>query len=240
MINEKQLNRILIILCILAIGIVLWILYLYNLIEHKQFYDKDFDLSYKLSGYDQNGNGTDDFLDIWMGAEKEARREPTYASVYYEGGYPPDTQGVCTDLIWRSFRDAGYDLKKMMDTDIAQCPECYPRIHGKSDPNIDFRRVPNIHVFLDRYALSLTCDLTKIDEWQAGDIVVFADSHIGILSNIRNAKGIPFLLHNGGLPKLKEDCLTRENYLKGISGHYRFQYSEKIKALIETAERSEP
>lgn len=237
--KTKQLNMVLMILCILALGIVLWVLYLYNLIEHTQFSDSDFHISYQLSGHDENHNGIDDLLDLWIGAEKEAQLAPTYASVYYEGGYPPETQGVCTDLIWRAFRDAGYDLKAMIDTDIAKCPECYPRIQGRSDPNIDFRRVPNIHVFLERYAASLTLDLSEIEEWQAGDIVIFADRHIGILSNVRNRKGIPFLLHNGGLPKLKEDCLEREHFLKGISGHYRFQYQEQIQGLIQTAkERS--
>lgn len=238
--KAKQLNVILVILCISAISIVLWILYLYNLIAHKQYHDADFNVSFTLSNHDENHNGIDDFLDLWLGAEKEAQRKPTYASVYYEGGYPPETQGVCTDLVWRAFRDAGYDLKAMIDADIEACPSCYPRIHNQSDPNIDFRRVPNIHVFLERYALSLTCDLSEIDEWQAGDIVVFADSHIGILSDIRNRNGVPFLLHNGGLPKLKEDCLARELYLKGISGHYRFQYTQEIEKLIQSAERSLP
>lgn len=236
--KTRWLNRILIILCISAIAIVIWILYLYNLIEHRQYADRDFAVTYTLSGHDENDNGIDDFIDLWQGAEAEAQRKPVYLSAYYEGGYPPDTQGVCTDLIWRAFRDAGYDFKAMIDADIAACPQCYPRINDKSDPNIDFRRVGNIHVFLKRYAVSLTCDLSKTAQWQAGDIVVFADSHIGILSDVRNHEGIPFLLHNGGLPKTKEDCLKREQYLKGISGHYRFQYTETIEQLIKTAERS--
>ncbi len=237
--NAKRLNLILGIMCILALSIVLWIVYLYNLIEHRQYSDADFDIEYVISGHDENDNGIDDTLDLWLGAEKEAQRMPTYKSVYYEGGYPPAVQGVCTDLIWRAFRDAGYDLKAMIDADIQACPACYPRI-AKADPNIDFRRVPNIHVFLKRYAQSLTCDLSKIEEWQAGDIVVFGSSHIGILSDVRNKNGVPFLLHNGGLPKLKEDCLAREQFLKGISGHYRFQYSSEIEKLIQTAERSLP
>lgn len=233
----KRLNQILISLCISAIAVVIWILYLYNLIEHTQYTSQDFHLTYTLSGHDENHNGVDDFIDLWQGAEAEVTRNPTYLSAYYEGGYPPTTQGVCTDLIWRAFADAGYDLKAMIDADIAACPACYPRIHHQSDPNIDFRRVPNIHVFLQRYAQSLSCDLSDIADWQAGDIVVFSDRHIGMLSDVRNREGIPFLLHNGGLPKMKEDCLKREQFLKGISGHYRFQYTETIEKLIQTAGR---
>ena len=234
--RSKRLNKLLICLCITATAIVLWILYLYNVIPHRQFSDQSFNVAYTLSSHDQNKNGIDDFIDLWLGAEREAQRAPFYVSAYYEGGYPPSTQGVCSDLIWRAFRDAGYDFKAMIDTDIAACPNCYPRIHGQSDPNIDFRRVANIRVFLERYGEVLTCDLSKIDEWQAGDIVVFADSHIGIFSDVRYHEGIPFLLHNGGLPKTKEDCLRREQLLKGISGHYRFQYTEKIEKLLSQRE----
>ena len=31
---------------------------------------------------------------------------------------PPDTEGVCTDVIWRAFKNAGYSLKDMVDEDI--------------------------------------------------------------------------------------------------------------------------
>ena len=218
--RSKRLNKLLICLCIAATAIVLWILYLYNVIPHRQFSDQSFNVAYTLSSHDQNKNGIDDFIDLWLGAEREAQRAPFYVSAYYEGGYPPSTQGVCSDLIWRAFRDAGYDFKAMIDTDIAACSNCYPRIHGQSDPNIDFRRVANIRVFVERYGEVLTCDL----------------SNIGILSDVRNHEGIPFLLHNGGLPKTKEDCLKREQLLKGISGHYRFQYTEKIEKLLSQRE----
>ena len=40
----------------------------------------------------------------------------------------------------RPFRRPGYDLKALVDADIAACPEAYPHI-TTPDPNIDFRRV---------------------------------------------------------------------------------------------------
>ena len=49
----------------------------------------------------------------------EVDRSPVYKSAYYVGGYPPATEGVCTDVVWRAFKEAGYDLKKMIDADIA-------------------------------------------------------------------------------------------------------------------------
>ena len=63
------------------------------------------------------------------------------------------------------------------------------------DKNIDFRRVQNLKVYLDNNAIVLTNDINKIKEWQGGDIVVFKN-HIGIVSDKRNKKGIPFLIHH--------------------------------------------
>lgn len=202
--------------------IVVYVLYIYNILPHPRFTAEDFHIDTLHSTHDEDGDGIDDFTDIFLGARAEIERDPTYHSAYYINGYPPSWEGVCTDVIWRALQDAGYDLKALIDADIEENIDAYPRVQGNPDPNIDFRRVPNVHVFLSRHTQSLTLDLTDIQQWQPGDIVVFSDSHIGILSNIRNYKGIPFLLHNGDLPVQEEDALERENFLKGIRGHYRF------------------
>lgn len=225
--KKSTLNKLLIACLTITVLIVVWILYLYNLIPHARYSDEHFGISFQASGNDANKNGVDDFLDILQGAKEEVKRSPTYHSAYYAGGYPPSVEGVCTDVIWRSLKVAGYDLKTMVDQDIASCVECYPRVAGEPDPNIDFRRVPNLAVFFERHTMSLTTDFSRIEEWQAGDIVIFSDSHIGIISDIRNAKGVPFLIHNAGLPRMEEDCLWREDFLKGISGHYRFVIDEE-------------
>ena len=56
-----------------------------------------------------------------------------------------------------------------------------------------------------------------------GDIVIFNEnSHIGIVSDKRNANGQPLIIHNGGQPNREED------YLPGaqkIAAHYRFDAS---------------
>lgn len=220
--KKSILNRILMLLGMIVIAIIVWVFYLYNLIPHRSYTDADFSITLQESGADANQNGIDDVYDILAGAKAEAQRHPTYHSAYYSGGYPPSEEGVCTDVIWRALQHAGYDLKTMVDEDIAQCLDCYPRVNGTPDPNIDFRRVPNLLVFFQRHAQSLTTDLAHIEEWQAGDIVVFSDTHIAIISDLRNHRGIPFLIHNGGLPKMEEDGLWREAMLKGISGHFRY------------------
>lgn len=158
-----------------------------------------------------------------LGAREEVGRRPLYRSAYYAGGYPPASEGVCTDLVWRAFTYAGYDLKKAMDADIRKNRKAYPRA-AKPDPNIDFRRVPNQTAFFRRHAETLT---TKIDppnlaSWQPGDIVVFTGpDHIAILSDKRNADGFPLLLHNQG-PFATEGDAFMIWYRLGIVAHFRF------------------
>ena len=55
-----------------------------------------------------------------FGARKDAEIHPRYNGAYYDGGYPPDDIGVCTDVIWRAFKNAGYNLKDMVDNDISK------------------------------------------------------------------------------------------------------------------------
>lgn len=57
-----------------------------------------------------------------------------------------------------------------------------------------------------------------------GDIVAFGSNHIGIISNYRNKKGIPYLIHNAGQRKFEEDALEQWNKKRGITGHYRWLY----------------
>lgn len=176
---------------------------------------------------DKDNDGKYDLDDIVEGARLEAERKPVYRSAYYKGGYPPDTEGVCTDVVWRAFKNAGYNLKEMVDKDIKNNTRLYPRVNGKPDPNIDFRRVPNLNVFFKRHAQSLTLELKPYDsenlkQWQGGDIVVFGNpsEHIGIISDKRRSDGIPYLIHNSGPYAREADDLLW--WYPKIIGHYRF------------------
>lgn len=73
-------------------------------------------------------------------------------------------------------------------------------------------------MFFERYAVTLTLDTSQIDEWQPGDIVTYGTKHIAIVSDRRNKKGIPYIIHNSGQPVREENALTRQS----VSGHYRF------------------
>ncbi len=199
-----------------------------GIIKEKTYTNADFGIDTVRSSIDFNQNGIDDYTDIVNGAILEGKKRPKYHSAYYEGGYPPTGEGVCTDLVWRALKHAGYDLKSLVDEDIQNHKEEYTKI-DVIDSNIDFRRVYNLHVFLERNTESLTTDSSQIGEFQPGDILVFAnDKHIGIVSNKRNKKGVPYLLHHTGSPINRFNNLE-ENILGSykIIGHYRFQLKNK-------------
>ena len=218
--KKKKIIWILAVFFIAILGLGLYLLWIGN---QKTYTAEDFGIETIHSQNDADQDGIDDYTDILYGAKAEAKRKPTYQSAYYSGGYPPETEGVCTDVIWRAFRDAGYSLKDLVDQDIQENLEAYPRVEGKPDPNIDFRRVPNLKVYFERNAQSLTTDLTQIEQWQPGDIVTFGTTHIGIVSDLRNQKGVPYLIHNAGQPKREEDVLEVWNHFNPISGHFRIE-----------------
>lgn len=179
---------------------------------------------------DRNGNGIKDQLDIVAAARKEVENRTTYRSAYYGGGYPPEDEGVCTDVIWRGLMGAGIVLKDLMDADIAANVAAYPRTEGNPDPNIDFRRVPNQFAFLERHAESLTTelvpgDLENLAEWQPGDIVIFLEGtdHAGIISDRRAKDGTPYMIHN--TPPFAAE-IKLSSYSQEIAGHYRWKMPE--------------
>ncbi len=207
-------------LAVLLIGGV-WAAWYWGLIPRKSYTAADFGIDTLVSSVDFNQNGIDDYADLLAGAKKDAKNHPRYDGAYCAAGYPDEDVGVCTDLVWRAFREAGYSLRDMVDVDIAARPEAYPHIQ-KADTNIDFRRVTNLRVFFSRYGQTLTTDISAIGEWQPGDIVVFGNNkHIGIVSDKRNKNGQPYILHNGGQPVREEDYLPRAE----VAAHYRFDAS---------------
>lgn len=212
----------LILVLIGAIAVGVYYAWLFNLIPWGTYTAEDFDIEIIKSPVDFNENGKNDYEDFLKGAKKDAANHPKYDSAYYGGGYPPDNIGVCTDVIWRAFKEAGYSLRDMVDKDINEFPEEYPHI-SIMDANIDFRRVNNLWIFFGRYGTELSADISKLEEWQPGDIVIFNDgAHIGMVSDKRNKKGQPLIIHNGGQPRREEDYLKRGK----VAAHYRFDASK--------------
>ena len=183
----------------------------------KKYPGKHFGIDPYDSSVDKDADGVDDQTDILKNVREYIATKPKYKSVYYAGGYPTDQYGVCTDVVAEGLLGAGYDLQLLVDADIAVRPEAYDI--DKADSNIDFRRVRNLLVYFKEHAISLTLDPEQIEEWQGGDIVVFKN-HIGIVSDRRNRKGIPYIIHHANPLQVKyeEDVFS---YRDDVLGHFR-------------------
>ncbi len=119
----------------------------------------------------------------------------------YPGGDVNPNEGVCTDLVVRACRKAGYDLQKMLHEDIIKDKKYY----GVNEPDkyIDHRRVWLLLRYFKKHYKSLTKNVTdSLAGWQAGDIVMFDIGsknhlHIGIVSDKVDADSKrPFVIHN--------------------------------------------
>ncbi len=175
------------------------------------------DIEQTHSARDADGDGIDDQTDILQGALAYVDTHPKYDSRYYAGGYPDDGYGVCTDVVAFALRDAGYDLRELVQQDIVAHPADYDV--AAPDPNIDFRRVWNLLAYFGHTATELTSDVSRVEEWQGGDIVVF-DEHIGVVSDRRNANGVPYVIHHIGpwQRAYEEDILQKH---ADIVAHFR-------------------
>lgn len=204
------------IIFIVIVALILPIL-IFNLFPKKEYSNKDFDIETYKSQTDFDGDGIDDQTDILENVRKYITTKPKYKSKYYATGYPNDEYGVCTDVVAQGLLGAGYDLMKLVNADINKNKDFY--LIQKIDKNIDFRRVVNLKKYFDNTAISLTTDITKISEWQGGDIVVFK-KHIGIVSDKRNKKGISLVIHHANpfQQNYEEDILQGRD---DIIGHYR-------------------
>ena len=206
-----------ILVTIIIFLLLILILYIFNYIPHKKYTNKDFNIKTYISSIDKDNDGIDDETDILNNARDYIATKPKYKSKYYSTGYPNDNYGVCTDVVAYSLKNAGYDLMELVNNDINDNKDNY---NIKTiDKNIDFRRVVNLKVYFDNHAISLTTDISKIGEWQGGDIVIFK-KHIGIISDKRNKNGVPFIIHHANpfQRSYEEDILENRT---DIIGHYR-------------------
>lgn len=206
----------------LAISItcfIITILYKFNFSEKEKYSDSDFNIETYISSIDKDEDGIDDQTDILKSVREYLETKPKYKSKYYNKGYPDDEYGVCTDVVAFGLKGAGYDLMELVNADVLANRDKYDI--DVVDKNIDFRRVENLNIYLKNNAISLTLDLSKIEEWQGGDIVVFKN-HIGIVSDNRNKKGIPYLIHHASPLQINYEEDILERYSKDyIVGHYR-------------------
>ncbi|WP_315118556.1 DUF1287 domain-containing protein [uncultured Clostridium sp.] len=230
--RSKKKVFILILMFLLTIGFLLLKSVDYDvqelIIKIEQMAGKRVIVPEEYSKVDRNNNGIPDSLDIVKGAREEVKNKTKYVDAYYNGGYPPDSEGVCTDVIWRAFKSIDLNLKELIDEDIKKNTKIYWRVQGTPEPNIDFRRVPNQDVFFKNNAESLINeiipgDVENLKQWQPGDIIIMYKpyEHVVIVSDKRDRNGVPYIIHNY-YPYARE---TLYNYKKlKVDGHYRWKY----------------
>ena len=213
----KKKTLIILTLAIIIAIFISYILYIYNYIPHKKYSNKDFNIKTYTSRIDKDNDGVDDQTDILNNVKDYIKKQLKYKSKYYDTGYPNDEYGVCTDVVAFGLKGAGYDLMELVNEDIKNNKDLYNI--DTIDKNIDFRRVKNLKIYFGRNTISLTTNPKKIEEWQAGDIVIFK-KHIGIVSDKRNKRGVPFIIHHANPYQryYEEDILE---YRNDIVGHYR-------------------
>jgi len=163
------------------------------------------------AAHDKDGDGIPDALDVLIGAKKEVLNAESYTAeaedyigMKYPGGDVPRTIGVCTDVIVRAVRNAGWDLQKELHEDIKKAKAAYPMVKGLGDASIDQRRVGTLLPYFKRHweQHSAKLDDPK-DPWRPGD-VIFMDTfpsrpgpdHIGIVSDRLDDLGLPLIVNN--------------------------------------------
>ena len=155
---------------LIIISLLIYLLYYFNIIPHSKYTNADFNIENYISKTDKDNDNVDDQTDILLNVKEYLKTKPQYKSKYYSTGYPDDNYGVCTDVVAFGLLNAGYDLRELVNNDIKLHRDNYNI--SSVDKNIDFRRVNNLKVYFKNNAISLTTDITKIEEWQGGDIVI--------------------------------------------------------------------
>ncbi len=149
----------------------------------------------------------------------------SYRALAYPGGDVPAHTGVCADVIVRALRKARLqDLQRQVHEDLRANWDAYPHPASwrlaKPDPNIDHRRVPNLMTYFRRQGHSRT-PTREAASYLPGDIVAWDLGrgllHIGVISDLRTAAGVPLVVHNIGAGVREEDILFRYT----VIGHYR-------------------
>ena len=212
---KKSIVAIVVLIVLVVINI--YFLYDNNFIPHKKYTNADFDIDSYVSDVDKDNDGVDDQTDILNSVRKYIGTKPKYKSKYYSGGYSDDEYGVCTDVVANGLVGAGYNLMELVNMHIND--NFYLYDINNIDKNIDFRRVQNLKVYFKNTATEVTTDIYDISKWQGGDIVIF-DRHIGIVSDKRNKRGVPFVIHHANPYQIyyEEDILEDRD---DIVGHYR-------------------
>jgi uncharacterized protein YijF (DUF1287 family) len=150
---------------------------------------------------DSDGDGIADSVDILLGAKKtvllHSEYRETAPKLAYPGGDVPPEVGVCTDVIVRALRNAGFDLQKLVFEDAGRAPKAYPGIRGRNT-HLDHRRVRNLAVYFQRHWRPIH----RIEDLLPGDVILLdtfpnkpGPDHIGIVSDTLGRSRLPLIIN---------------------------------------------
>ena len=159
---------------------------------------------------DKDGDQIPDSLDVHLGLLKVLKNRACYSKLPHGVSYPmgdvPREVGVCTDVAVRSYRNAGFDLQRLVYQDMQRAPQAYG-LTGPPNRGYEHRRVRRLFPYFkrSRRPLSLDSDLSARgrDAWLPGDLLFMSfipgegrPDHVGLVSGHVQLSGYPLLAHN--------------------------------------------
>ena len=156
---------------------------------------------------DDDEDGIPDPLDVLIGGKKVVLDAAPYGGGYMQIDFPngdiPRDKGVCTDVIIRAARNAGFDLQAALQRDIRSARRSYPMVRV-ANASIDHRRVKTILPYFQRHWDRRKAELDAADDpLRPGDVVFFdtfpskpGPDHIGIVSDTIGPSGMPMVINS--------------------------------------------
>ncbi len=156
---------------------------------------------------DVDKDGIPDPLDVLIGGKKVVLDAAPYGGGYMQIDFPngdiPRDKGVCTDVIIRAGRNAGFDLQSALQRDLRGARGSYPMVK-RPNASIDHRRMKTILPFFLRHWDRRKDELDAADDpLRPGDIVFFdtfpskpGPDHIGIVSDTIGPSGLPMVINS--------------------------------------------
>ncbi len=156
---------------------------------------------------DADRDGIPDPLDVLIGGKKTVLDAAPYGGGYmlidYPGGDIPRGKGVCTDVIIRAGRNAGFDLQAALQRDLRSARRAYPMVK-RPNASIDHRRVKTILPYFERHWDRRKVELDAADDpLRPGDVVFFdtfpskpGPDHIGVVSDTLGPSGLPMVINS--------------------------------------------
>ena len=124
-------------------------------------------------------------------------------------------------MLWRGLKAINVDFRDVINEDIDDNYKDYDDLISYKDRDLDFRVVGVVRRYMERHAESLTTNPSNLLAWQPGDIVIYGNHHLAVVSCLRNLLGYPYIIQHGKDPAGDEDRLINDSGLV-VTDHFRW------------------